>query len=93
MNDVSGPGDGLVRARAGMDAEGQAALLLVESLIHGLVERSVITIEDAIEIVETAEEVMVDLAVDLGTPADSTMALLAAIRQSLESSRGEQPLR
>jgi hypothetical protein len=44
------------------DAHGQAALVLVECLIHGLVERSVLTTVDAIEIVESAKDVQADVA-------------------------------
>lgn len=44
------------------DAHGQAALVLVECLIHGLVERSVLTTVDAIEIVESATDVQADVA-------------------------------
>lgn len=36
------------------DAHGQAEMLLVESLIHGLIARSVISVADAVEIVEIA---------------------------------------
>jgi hypothetical protein len=48
------------------DAHGQAAILLVESLIYGLVERSIISTSDAIGIVEAAAEVKVDIATDTG---------------------------
>lgn len=50
----------------GPDAHGQAALLLVESLIHGLLARRLITVADAVEIVDVAAEVKVDVAGDLG---------------------------
>jgi hypothetical protein len=68
------------------DAHGQAAMLLVESLIHGLVARAVITAEEAIEIVDIAAEVKVDMAADLGDePARpvSSLTLLTAISTSL----------
>lgn len=68
------------------DAHGQAALLLVESLIFGLIERSVISIDHALEIVDAAAEVKSELAIDFGEPpeaADRSLALLAAISDSL----------
>lgn len=68
------------------DAHGQAAMLLVESLIHGLVDRSVISVGDAVEIVEAAAEVKADIAADLGDSADTldrSLTILAAIGDSL----------
>lgn len=69
------------------DAHGQAAMLLVESLIHGLIARSVISVSDAVEIVNIATDVKEESAVDLGaspTPPDPSLAILTAIRSSLE---------
>ena len=71
----------------GPDAHGQAAMLLVESLIHGLIARSVIKVEDAVEIVEIAAEVKEEIAVDLGdSPAtmQKSLTLLGAISASLK---------
>ncbi len=68
------------------DPMGQAALLLVESLLHGLVARSALSVADAVEIVETAAEVKAEIAEDLGdTPAAmrESLALLGAIHASL----------
>ena len=73
------------------DAHGQAAMLLVESLIHGLVARSVISTEEAIEIVDTAAEVKVEVAADLGDSPETmrgSLALLEAISRSLN---GDSP--
>lgn len=39
------------------DAHGQAALLLVESLIHGLTARQVLSVPDAVEIMTIALDV------------------------------------
>lgn len=72
----------------GPDAHGQAAMLLVESLIHGLIARSVITVAEAVEIVGIAAEVKEDIAVSLGdSPATmrKSLTLLQAITDSLES--------
>lgn len=44
------------------DAHGQAALLLTESLIHMMVEKSVITNGEAIEVIQTAAEVKIEVA-------------------------------
>lgn len=84
-NDVA-PADG--GKPGGPDAHGQAAMLLVESLIHGLIARSVISVDDAIEIVGVAAEVKEEVADELGDSA-ATMAksltLLGAIRASLNN--------
>ena len=68
------------------DAHGQAAMLLVESLVHGLIARGVMTARDAVEIVDVAAEVKDDIGEELGdTPAtkNRSLALLGAIRLSL----------
>jgi hypothetical protein len=73
------------------DAHGQAALLLVESLIHDLVARSVLSVDEAVEIVEVAAEVKAEVAADLGdSPATMrhSLALLEAIGRSL---KGDAP--
>jgi len=69
------------------DAHGQAAMLLVESLIFGLIERSAISVEDALDIVEAAAEVKADIAVDIGESPETmrrSLNLLAAISDSLK---------
>lgn len=70
------------------DAYGQAALLLVESLIHGLKERSVLTLAEAVDIIETAADVQYDLA-DAADGAGSGLrhaaSLLTAMATSLRS--------
>ena len=75
---------GAVSPRA--DPHGQAALLLVESLIHGLLARSIIGIGDAIDIVESADSVQVDIAEaadGAGAPMWRSHVLLSAIAMSL----------
>ncbi|MGI4731137.1 MAG: hypothetical protein ACRYGI_08745 [Janthinobacterium lividum] len=69
------------------DAHGQAALLLTESLIHGLLARSIISIGDAIEIIGRADEVQVQVAEaadGAGAPMWQSHALLSAIAESLK---------
>ena len=76
------------------DAHGHAALLLVESLIHGLIERSVITVDDALDLVETANSVQVDAAEEAdgqGAPMWHAHTLLTAIEQSLSHDRDDSP--
>lgn len=68
------------------DACGQAALLLVESLIHGLIAREIITVAYAVEIVDIAIDVNADDAVDRGLAPLSlqrSLGLLEAIGNSL----------
>lgn len=74
----------------GPDPYGQAALLLVESLIHGLVARDVICVNDAVEVVEIATEVKAQIAADLGdSPATmrKSLAILESISTSLKHDR------
>ena len=69
------------------DAHGQAAMLLVESLIHGLIARAVISVAEAIEIVDTAAEVKAEVAADLGDSPRTmrhSLALLESISRSLQ---------
>jgi len=68
------------------DAHGQAALLLIESLIHTLIARSVITVPDAIEVVEVASEVRRDIGADraeMDAALARSITLLENISQSL----------
>jgi hypothetical protein len=69
----------------GPEPYGQAALLLVESLIHGLIARSSLTVEQAVEIVQIAAEVTKDTAAELDdTPATrKSIHLLDSICVSL----------
>lgn len=89
MNDITNDNDpypATARSRE-PDAHGQAALLLVESLLHGLVDSSVISIPEAVEIVEVAAEVEADQAADRSTPPEMmrhSRDLLAAIGTSLK---------
>ncbi len=70
------------------DAHGQAALLLTESLIHMMVERGVITNTQAVEVVQIAAEVKVEVATSAGESAkriQESLALLAKMQSSFES--------
>jgi hypothetical protein len=46
------------------DAHGQAALLFAESLLHTLIERSILSVEDAVSVVQTAAEVKLAMATE-----------------------------
>ncbi|HEV2505155.1 MAG TPA: hypothetical protein VGV39_18915 [Mesorhizobium sp.] len=70
----------------GPDAYGQAALLLVESLIHALIAASVISLQEAVEVVDIAADVKEDIAESLGdSPAtlSQSLTLLQTISDSL----------
>lgn len=72
----------------GPDAYGQAALFLVESVLHGLIEQSVFSVAKAVELVNIAAEVKSDVGADLGdSPATlrRSLALLEAISSSLQN--------
>lgn len=75
------------------DANGQAAMLLVESLMHGLIARDVISVADAVEIVDVAAEVKADQWADPSDPPPSfrkPLELLAAISTSLRRDISER---
>ncbi len=81
-NDNAGSGAG----DEGPDAHGQAALLLVESLVHGLIARQVISVADAVEIVDIAAEVKAEVAAEGEDPSAAkrqSADLLDAISRSL----------
>jgi hypothetical protein len=73
---------------AGPDAHGQAALLLTESLIHGLCENATLSADQAVEIVERALDVQLERAEaadGAGAPMWRSHALLASIAASLRT--------
>lgn len=68
------------------DAAGEAALLLVESLIHELIDHSVLSVDDAVKTVNAAVEIRLELADDRGEGRqtnEQSVSLLRAIHQSL----------
>ena len=87
-------GKGLLSPSA--DPHGHAALVLVESLIHGLVAREVLTTVDAVEIMESAKEVQTDVA-EAADGAGAGMwrshALITAMSDSLKHDLPETDLR
>lgn len=69
---------------------GYAALLLVESLLHGMIERGLLSVGDAIDITDVAAEVKAEIAEEIGdTPSTmrQSLVLLRAISASLKPDR------
>jgi hypothetical protein len=84
---ISNDNDDAVISPRTPEGHGQAAILLVESLIHGLIARSVIDVADAVEILSVAADVKEELALDSGQPPaalDGPLHILNAIKASLE---------
>lgn len=75
-----GPDGGGARGD-GPDPHGQAALLLVESLIHVLVEKGALTREEALDVVQTSTEVKTDIASGNSEPRAIAMASLALLKE------------
>ena len=73
------------------DPHGWAALLLVESLLHTLIDRSALKVEDALDIITVAIDANEELAADRGMHEDSTdqtTVVLSAILHSLSHDVG-----
>ena len=74
-------------ARPDPDAHGQASLLIVESLLHGMLEKGLLTVEDAVEIMTAACEVKEEIAsdaVESDDAAQHSLDLIARITESLK---------
>lgn len=72
--------------RAPPDPHGQAAMLAVESLLHTLVAKAVLSLSDAIDIVETAVSVQEDFLAESDEEnevAVKSLAILQSISKSL----------
>lgn len=72
------------------DAHGQAALLLTESLIHALVDKGQLSVADAVEVIETAADVKVEVATVAGeskTRMNESLVLLGKMSASFEIDR------
>ncbi|RYG89566.1 MAG: hypothetical protein EON59_01455 [Alphaproteobacteria bacterium] len=86
-NDATNPGATV----SSFEAHGHAALLLVESLIHGLCENSMLSNDQAVEIAERALSAQFDLAEaadGAGAPMWRAHTLLSAITASLKIDGG-----
>jgi len=76
----------------GQDPHGQAAILLVESLIHALIAGSVITVANAVEVVEVAIDVSKNMREELSEGSDTiqrSILLLESISRSLSGDLAE----
>lgn len=77
-----------------VSAHGHAALLLAESLIHGLCEKAMLSSGEAVAIIERAADVQFDhaeAADGAGAPMWRSHALLLAIATSLKSDVNHPP--
>lgn len=75
------------------DAHGQAALLLTESLIHALVEKHTLTNQDAIDLIDVAAGVKVEVAAAAGeseTRMRESLALLSKMAESFKADAAEE---
>ncbi len=75
------------------EAQGQAAVLLVESLIHCLIERKILTVDDALDVIGTAMEVQKEVAEaadGAGERMWQSYSLLAAMSTSLKHDGAEE---
>ena len=73
------------------DAQGQAALLLIESLIHSLLDNGALTKDQAIEALDSAMQVKEESADEGKEPArimQKSLALLQSMRLSVEAHSG-----
>lgn len=69
-----------------LDPQGQAALLLIEGLMHLLVEKGVVEKEEVCRMIEGVEEIKYEMAEN--EPVSSwlpSIAILQEIRQSLQA--------
>ena len=83
VNDHSTPADFWKREP---DPYGQAAMLLVESLLHGLIANTVLSIAEAVEIVDVAANVKTEIGPELGDSGAAlrkSLSILGAISDSL----------
>jgi hypothetical protein len=69
-------------------AHGQAALLLIEAMLHALIEAKVFTVGEALTVVETAAEVKLDVAEANGEPTASMEEALLLLQKIAHSLRG-----
>ena len=69
------------------DAHGQAALILAESILHALVETKILTTQQALDVVHSAEEIKAEVAAlssESNTRMHESLELLKRIGYSIE---------
>jgi hypothetical protein len=77
------------RDRPDGHSHGQAALLLVESLMHALMAKRVISREDFVETVEGAAEVELELVLaEASSPPDATGSFLYPLADAFRKELG-----
>lgn len=73
------------------DAQGQAALLLIESLIHSLLDNGALTKPQALEAIESAMQVKEESAAEEKEPSGTlrkSLSLLVNMQLSIEAHSG-----
>lgn len=91
MNDESRGSSTRRVANGALDAHGRAALMLVESLVHTLIERSVISVEEALDSVGTAIDATQEITNESpSAELERSVSLLSAISQSLTHIRSDK---
>lgn len=80
------------RAGPEPDAHGQAALVLAESLLHALVEATILTSDEIIDAIETACEVKFESATAAGESNARMQASLALLKGIARSFRSDLPV-
>lgn len=87
---ISESGHGPTESVPFPQSRGDAALLLTESLIHALVGKGLLTLREAVELVEIAGDVELEMAAskDSGKPPREQPSFLEPLARSL---RGDLP--
>lgn len=89
MDSINFNGSTRLNGGATGQSHGQAALLLIESLMHALLAKGVITREDFIETVEGAAEVECELMMnDASSPSDFSGSLLQPLADAFRKELG-----
>ena len=91
MPDDFQPRDGGAERRRAPDPHGQAALLLVESMLHVLLEKGALTIEEALVITTAAAEVKEEVLAEQSEPESLgrfSLELIERITASLKIDEG-----
>lgn len=81
-------------ARPDPDAHGQASLLLVESLLHGMLEKGLLTVDEAVGIATAACEVKEEIAsqaIESQATAQHSLHLIGRITASLKLDQSPEP--
>ena len=86
---VNEPGSGNSAETSSIMSQGQAALLLVETLMHALVTKGTLSRDEFIDIVDGAAEVEQELARDSSSfPYDASKSLLSPMAAAFERELG-----